>query len=234
MEHEIEYGRSMIKFSVNRRNRKTLAIHVESTGDVVVDAPMEASIETIREKVKKRGDWITRQQRDVIKYAPPLPPRKYVSGEEFRYLGRQLRLKVKNEATQSVRVIGKHIEVGIQEPSSSTIVQAILEKWERQQATILFEERLDQCLKRVRHLNLKQRPKIKIRAMEKRWGSCTKHGTIILNPKLIEVAIECVDYVITHELCHLAERNHNPKFFELLSISMRDWKQLKERIEGSN
>lgn len=66
--------------------------------------------------------------------------------------------------------------------------------------------------------------------MNNRWGSCTPGGRIILNPELIKAPIDCIDYVITHELCHLVEPNHNARFWQLLGALMPDWKARRERL----
>jgi predicted metal-dependent hydrolase len=69
-----------------------------------------------------------------------------------------------------------------------------------------------------------------MRYMSKRWGSCTKEGKIILNPELVAAPKECIDYVITHELCHLKARNHSQAFYKLLGMVMKDWEITKERL----
>jgi predicted metal-dependent hydrolase len=74
-------------------------------------------------------------------------------------------------------------------------------------------------------------PKLQIRLMRRRWGSCTRQGKIILNLELIKMPPQCIDYVITHELCHLIERNHTDKFYRILALVIPEWKKIKERLE---
>ena len=66
--------------------------------------------------------------------------------------------------------------------------------------------------------------------MKTRWGSCGKNDTIILNPELIRLPTPCIDYVITHELCHLKIHKHNRDFYALLSRCMPDWMSRRERL----
>jgi len=75
-------------------------------------------------------------------------------------------------------------------------------------------------------------PTVTIRKMTRRWGSCTKRGTINLNTDLIKVPLTFIDYVIVHELCHLKVHNHSPAFYKLLTRSMPDWRQRKARLES--
>jgi len=67
--------------------------------------------------------------------------------------------------------------------------------------------------------------------MAKRWGSALPDGTICLNPALIHASSACIDYVITHEICHLKHPDHGPEFYGLLRQLLPDWKNLKARLE---
>ena len=74
-------------------------------------------------------------------------------------------------------------------------------------------------------------PELKIRKMRTRWGSCTKSGVVTLNLELVRMPPECIDYVITHELCHMVEFNHSARFYEVQSRFMPDWKARKQQLE---
>lgn len=69
--------------------------------------------------------------------------------------------------------------------------------------------------------------------MEKRWGSCTADGTIVLNPHLIKAPRECIDYVILHELVHLKHHNHSPEFWKTISFADADWQRKKDLLDGA-
>ena len=70
-----------------------------------------------------------------------------------------------------------------------------------------------------------------IQEMKHRWGSCTSTGKIILNTELIKAPIPCIQYVVTHELCHLVHRDHTSAFFDLLTKEMPDWQRWKNKLE---
>ena len=74
-------------------------------------------------------------------------------------------------------------------------------------------------------------PDLKIREMKKRWGSYLNKNKILLNPKLISMPKECIDYVITHELCHLKYKNHDKRFLELFNKKFSNWKTVKDKLE---
>ena len=66
--------------------------------------------------------------------------------------------------------------------------------------------------------------------MKNRWGSCTKSGRILLNAELVRASRDSIDYVITHELCHLVELNHGLRFWQLLRRIMPDWKERRAEL----
>ena len=95
IEHDrIEYGSSVIEFSIQYAKRKTLGIIVNPDGSVALKVPFDASREKIRERVQKRAGWILKQRRYFEAFGLATIPRRYVSGETHLYLGRQYMLRV--------------------------------------------------------------------------------------------------------------------------------------------
>jgi predicted metal-dependent hydrolase len=74
-------------------------------------------------------------------------------------------------------------------------------------------------------------PRMQLRRMPKRWGSWTRRSGVWLNPELVMAPASCIDYVVTHELCHAVHGNHGKKFYELLRRVMPDWEMRKARLE---
>ncbi len=70
-----------------------------------------------------------------------------------------------------------------------------------------------------------------IRQMKQRWGSMSPAHRLLLNRRLVEAPVDAIDYVITHELCHIAEPHHGTAFFDLLDRVMPDWERRKQRLE---
>ncbi len=224
------FGQAEITYVVNWSDRKTLAIHVYPDGEVVVDAPIAVSQIAIAQKVKKRAAWIFKQQMQFAAYPPVMPERRYVSGESYRYLGRQYRLLVKQGSGEHVKLIKGRIVVETADPENANKVKALLLYWSRSRAQIIFSERYHICLKLVAKLGIEHYQGFQLRSMPKRWGSCTGQGNIMLNPELIAAPKECIDYVITHEFCHLKIRNHSPVFYKLLAKVMPDWEIRRKRL----
>ena len=231
--HWIQYGEHRITFSVVRRERKTLEIGVEPDATVVVTAPRNASIEAISEKVRRRAAWVRRQQRFFSQFLPRMPERRFISGETHLYLGRQYRLKVIACEKPGVKLIRGFIVVRSGEPGRRELTRGPVEKWYRARARVKFTERLEVNLRRFSDPESFRPRALIIRTMRRRWGSLSASSRLVLNRRLIEAPGDGIDYVITHELCHVAEPHHGSRFYELLDGILPDWRRRKERLEWS-
>lgn len=227
--HTVKYGTTTISFELEYAERKTLGVSVHPDLRITVTAPEGATVEEVKARVTKRGGWILEQQRDFERYLPQLPPRKYVNGETHRYLGRQYRLKVMVDERDLVRRTRHFIHVHSKTGNPGD-VRDLLHAWYRARAEHVFAERLARCYPLVEHLGLPF-PELAIRVLKSRWGHC-KGNVITLNVKLVQVPKEYIDYVLYHELCHLAEPNHNTRFYELLTRVLPDWEARKEALDG--
>ena len=223
----VQFGSRTIEFKLEYSNRKSLGITVTPDLQVSVAAPVGASIEKIKEKVKKRAPWIIRQQGFFLQFHPKTPPRKYVAGETHLYMGRHYRLKVFKGKRESVNLKGRYIEITT---SNKKKVEKLLKDWYAYHSKTKLFSIADPLIERFK--KYKATPDtVALRNMPNRWGSCTTEGKIILNPELIKAPKGCIEYVIIHELCHLIHRNHTHKFFALQAKEMPNWEKWKMRLE---
>jgi Predicted metal-dependent hydrolase len=229
-QHEINFGGARIAFRLRRSNRRTLAITVKPDLAVVVTTPKKAAVETVLAKVRKRAGWIRRQQRFFGEFLPQTPPRRYVSGETHRYLGRQYRLKVIEAKAAEVKMRGRFIWVHTPRKKDAARVRKLVEGWYLAHAKERLARSFAGSTARL-GTRLANPPRMQLRRMTKRWGSWTRRGGVWLNPELVKAPATCIDYVVTHELCHAVHGHHGKKFYELLRRVMPDWEMRKARLE---
>ena len=227
----VRYGEHDIDVRLTRRDRKTLEIAVEPDASVSVAAPMDAPLATIESKVRRRAAWIRRQQRYFMQFLPRTPERQFVGGETFRYLGRHYRLKVVPNVQASVKMRGGYLVVHSHHPDNVDMTKDLVERWYRQHAALKFAERLAVNLERFPQPEAFRPCGLIIRQLDQRWGSMSRASRLLLNARLIEAPVDAIDYVITHELCHIAEPHHGPKFFALLDQILPDWRRRKHKLE---
>lgn len=229
--HAVEYGSRKLQFTLRRRKRKTLAIHVHPDMSIEVVAPKDAPIEKIYEKVLKRGVWVAKQLRYFEQFHPKTPERLYVAGETHRYLGRQYRLKIVKDEEPGVKLVRGFITVRTPFPKRTALTKELLEDWYFERAKVKFRERLEHCLQLFPDPETVRPVGMIVRKLTSRWGSMSLAGRIVLNRRLVEAPIPCIDYVIVHELCHRVHDHHGPEFWRLLSRLMPDWNRRKTKLE---
>jgi predicted metal-dependent hydrolase len=228
---QIEYGGHAIEFAVVRRKRTTLEIAVEPDATVVVAAPLGASLETIAEKVRKRASWVRQQQQFFLQFVPRTPPRRFVPGETHLYLGRQYRLKVISGDRPGVKLLRGSMLVESPSPKRTDVTRDLVNAWYRERSHNWFASRLEANLLRFPNPERVRPSGLIIRQMRQRWGSMSPGHRMVLNQRLIQAPIYSIDYVITHELCHVTEPHHGPAFFKLLNRVLPDWAHRKTRLE---
>jgi len=230
--HSIVYGRKIIDYTLFYCDRKTMEIAVHPDSTIVVKAPVKSDFSLIEKKIIKRARWILRQLNYFKQFNPKTPIRCYVNGETHLYLGKQYRLKLMEGAENSVKLSRGFFHIICRNTPTPEIAKKLLNEWYLEKAQLQFKESIDRCWQKFNSLGV-YKPNILIKRMQKRWGSFSYKGIVTLNTDLIRAPKECIDYVVTHELCHLKYRNHSSEFYKLLDIVNPGWKKIKHKLELS-
>ena len=222
---------------------RKVVIKVHPDQRVVATAPIDATNEMIHDAMIKRARWIWQNLQDFAKQKDHVLPKRYVSGETQFYLGRRYVLKVITDAKTSdqinstVKLSRGKLNVELSQSNSeldaekrAALVKSLIDKWYKDKFTSVSRERLEALIHKASWV--KNNPSLKLMIMKKQWGSCSNKGNLILNPHLVKAPKECIDYVILHELCHIAEHNHSEHFWRLLTQVMPNWKEVKARLDG--
>ena len=243
-EYSFVYGDEAISYEVVRKPivdgsshqkiRRKIAIKVHPNCEVVVFSPEDAEREDIHQAVMKRAKWVYDALKEFRGHLEYVQPKQYVSGEMQFYLGRRYVLKVVEDADSlhSVKMTRGKLLVTLTRfnDDKTAMVRALVRNWYKVRAERIFHERLSELLPQATWV--KGIPSFRVLPMAKQWGSCSAKGNLMLNPHLIKAPKESIDYVILHELCHIAEHNHSEKFWRLLTSVMPNWKEVKARLDG--
>jgi predicted metal-dependent hydrolase len=205
-----------------------VAVHPDCS--VVVKAPTGSDMVLIEKKINKRARWILQQQSYFRQFTPKTPERSYVNGETHLYLGKQYRLKIAQGDKNSVKLTRGFFHVTLRDEPNPERAKKLLSKWYVTKASLQFNESLDRCWPRFTRFAL-PKPALSIKLMQKRWGSLSGKGTVTLNSNLVKAPKECIDYVVTHELCHLKHPDHSADFYKLLDTVIPCWEKVKHKLE---
>lgn len=228
--YRLPYGSSHIAYELTYTRRKSVGITVHADRRVTVRAPHGVSAAEIEKIVRKKGEWILKKQQAFEAYPAAPPPHQYVSGEIYFYLGQRYRLRLIEDKDEGVQANGGRLILRVRDTNDGQRKEKLVEGWYRQQATILFPQRLTAVYPRAARLGIPF-PQLKIRKMKSRWGSCSSKGTVTLNLKLIEMPEAVIDYVLLHELAHLKEHNHSKAYYRVLDELLPDWKERREELK---
>ncbi len=209
-----------------KKEVKNITLKVRPNGEAILTAPKTASDEHIKFIIKKRAKWIAQKRAFFASFKTP--QKEYVSGEDFRYLGRSYRLKVVQSKEERVKLQCGYLELFVKDKSDLERKRNLVYEWYNEKATLYFFNILQEFNKIVEQ-DIKS---VKIRQMKTRWGSCNPYKSYInLNIELIKKPRGCIEYVVFHELAHLLYPNHSKKFYDYLTVYMPDWQKRKEILE---
>lgn len=210
-----------------KKDIKNITLKVKPTCEVILTAPLLTTDEHIEYILKKREDWISKKIA-FYKANYKLQVKEYVSGENFKYLGKNYRLKIIQSDDECVKLQRGYIQIFIKNKSNVEKKKRLLNDWYLLKAENYFKKIIDKYSSIV-NVDIQN---IRIRQMKTRWGSCNSAKSYInLNSELIKKPSNAIEYVIFHELAHLIHPNHSREFYNYLSTYMPDWRKRKERLE---
>lgn len=226
---EFVFGTFVYEYQLIKQDRKTLSLIVTPDLRIILKCPQQADAERIESFLQKKWFWLEKQLSFFKKYQRKIYEKEYISGEGFLYLGRQYKLVVKRGKEDLVSLSHGQLTIYTTKlVSDSRHNKKIIDNWLTDKINTIFQERLKEMFARF---DYKIMPALAIREMQKRWGSFLNKEKILLNPKLIHVSKDCIDYVIVHELCHLKYKNHNARFWKLLTEKYPRWEKIKDKLE---
>lgn len=218
--------------SVVRKAIKNLHLGVYPPhGRVRVAVPLRISDDAVRLAVISKLRWIKRQQAR-FKTQLRQSRREMVSGESHYFLGQRYRLRVSTrEGAGTVLVRNSStIELHVRPETSAEQRERVLQRWYRDQLKALIPPLLEKWQEtlgvRVADWRVKR--------MKTRWGTCNaKARRIWLNLELAKKPVQCVEYIIAHELAHLIEPSHNGRFIAMMDEHVPQWRLLRAELNSS-
>lgn len=210
-----------------KKDVKHINLKVKPSGEVILTAPTDSNERDIEYVLKKRAGWIDKKIAFFDAHRE-VGEKEYVSGENFTYLGRNYRLKVIESKDEGVKLQRGYLQVFVKDTENIEKKKRLLRRWYGQKAHMHFNK----AIEKYKPIVKQEIETVRIREMKTRWGSCNpSKGYINLNLKLIEKPTECIEYVVFHELAHLVYADHSAKFYNYLTLFMRNWEKRKRKLE---
>jgi predicted metal-dependent hydrolase len=219
-----------VSVDVVRKDIKNIHLSVyPPTGTVRIAAPSRMSLDTIRVYAISRLPWI-KQHQQKLQNQPRETPREYLERESHYLWGQRYLLElIEASATPHIELKHHTIQLRTRPGTEASKRAELLEAWYReclrQKAPALIE-------KWERHLGVKVE-RFYVQRMKTRWGSCRHDtGSIRLNTDLAKKPIECLEYILVHEMIHLLEPTHNQRFVDLMDRYLPNWRHQRAQLNN--
>lgn len=213
-----------------RKKIKNIHLYVKAPdGRIEVTAPLKAKDEIIFSFVESKKDWIIKQQKK-IRNSSENQIRNYESGEEAAVFGEKYKLIIqKNQNENSVRIFDNCLILNVKNENVDR--EKLLDDFYRRK----LSEKIPDIINDFEKITGLHPSSWSIRKMKTRWGTCNvKTKKIWLSLMLAQKPAACIEYVVLHELIHLAVPNHGSEFKAYLDKYMPDWRYRKNFINGEN
>jgi len=213
-----------VRWELVRSARRTIGFQIDARG-LRVSAPRWVPIWEIEKALDEKADWILRKLLEWQQHErrrEDLQPR-WEHGALIRLLGETLTLTL-DPASRGAQRDGDLLRIGLPLDAPPDDICDAAQRWLKEQARAVFAERIPIYSQRLGRAPTRWA----LSSARTRWGSCNPDGSIRLNWRLIHFPLEVVDYVIAHEMAHLLELNHGPKFWFAVEALFPDY----ERVRG--
>jgi len=221
---------SGLKVEIVRKDIKNLHLGVyPPLGRVRVAVPLRVKDDAVRLAVIGKLGWIKRQ-RACFDTQQRQSRREMVSGESHYFLGRRYRLRVIYREGAPKVILGKRIELHLPPGATSEQRERLLQRWYCRQLRELVPPLLKKWQKKL-NVSLVE---CRIKKMKTKWGTCTADARRIwLNLELAKKPVQCLEYIIVHELVHLIERHHNDQFLALMDEHLPQWRLRRAELNAA-
>ncbi|HZU87561.1 MAG TPA: SprT family zinc-dependent metalloprotease [Anaerolineaceae bacterium] len=217
-------------FTLIRSRRRTVALIIQTDGKLLVRAPLRLAEARIRDFIESKLEWVKQKQAEMLaaqKAAPP--PKQFVAGEKFTYLGEAYPLEIVPRARPALALENGRFRLA---KSAQPRAQEAFERWYRAQAAQVLAERVQTYLPLFEAFGCKP-SKIRISSARTRWGSCSSTGTLSFTWRLVLTPLPVIDYVVVHELAHLRVRNHSKDFWQLVKAILPDYAKRRAWLKAN-
>ncbi|WP_018654156.1 M48 family metallopeptidase [Actinomadura flavalba] len=191
-------------------SRRTVRLTVERDATVTAQVPAPIDPDVLTKVIRDRSQWLYGKLAAREADADARPRKEFVNGEGFRYLGRNHRLELTDDSAHDVRLVhGRLLLLRTARPTEALVA------WYRRAGQRWLPPRAAAW---ARTMGLEP-PRIAVRPLGYRWGSCGTGGTLNFHWAVMQLPADLVDHVIVHELVHLVHRGHTPAFWRTVELA---------------
>ena len=221
-----------ITYTINRsrKRKKTISLQIRDEAQVIISAPYFTNDKEINRFVEEKQTWINKTILKRKENSLKNIAKEYNSGEYFFYLGQPYPLEVFFEPFENAGVVFWNNRFYLNAQENKDLKKHYFVSWYKKKARDFIHQRVDYF---SRMLKL-QPENIRITSAESRWGSCSGDNNLAFSFRLIMAPPVVIDYVIVHELMHIKEKNHSPKFWLHVEAVMPEYRKHRRWLKDNH
>jgi predicted metal-dependent hydrolase len=222
----LQVGTEILTYRLRRARRRSIGFQIDDRG-LTVSAPRWVPLREIESAIAEKRRWITTKQSEWHEWRAKrrLPQVRFVHGAALPYLGDALVLRLGASNAVTARDAGE-LQVALPADALEQRVRDTVQAWLQSEARRVFQERIERFTDRIH-------PRYagwSLSSARSQWGSCTHDGRVRLSWRLIHFSLPVIDYVVAHELAHLAELNHGPRFWNTVAQLLPGFEAARDEI----
>ena len=240
-DREIRLQEHVVAYALKRAKRRSIGFIVGMEG-LSVNAPKWVGVGDIEAALREKAGWILRKLAEQQERAQRLQQAKvdWCDGTTIPFLGEQVIVVLDARAglTKAGAVLNSDAEslpgvprltlhIGLPHTATAAQIRDVVQSWLQRQARRVFEER---CQLYTQKLGVRY-TRLSLSSAQTRWGSASADGSIRLNWRLIHFGLSTIDYVVAHELAHLREMNHSPRFWDVVRSVVPDYEAARGSLK---
>lgn len=208
-----------------KKKMKNVNIRIKPDGNIYLSCPLKMKDDEVEKLLNDKYNWIIKNQNKIKEYSSQ--KENFQNNGNVYYLGKIYKLNIIPSKNNNIQVVNENINLYIKEKyiQNKNYMEKYYENWLKEECYKLCET----LIKKYKN----ELPKIEIKKLKTRWGSCTPYqNKVTFNLSLVKTPLECIEYVVVHELAHFKEQNHSKKFYNIVEIYIPDWKSRRKLLNN--
>jgi predicted metal-dependent hydrolase len=224
----IRLDHGMMSYRLRRARRRSIGFQIDDQG-LTVSAPRWVPLREIEAAIVEKRRWIVAKHREWQEWRERrrLPDVRFVDGAALPYLGRHVTMRIDVDCI-GTRLADSELRLALPRDATEPQVRDTVQAWLQAEARRVFSERIARFADRVSA----RFAGWALSSARSQWGSCTHDGRIRLSWRLIHFSLPVIDYVVAHELAHLEELNHSPRFWNAVAQLLPGFESARDEIRA--
>ena len=219
---------NIITYSVDKNLRNKLYLSVQN-GEVLLDVPWYYTKNQIQRIIEEKSNWILNK----IKEYEEKNTKEYIRNEIVKIFGEDCKVKInyKNLRKPTLSVEGKNIKIYLPNKYKKLNREQILEKLIEKLYDVIAKKELETIMEKIR-IKVGFAPEdYNIKRLDNKLAMCTDEKILVINPDIVRLYKDEIEYILLHQFCHLKFKTHSKKFYELISKYNKNFEEYEKRLK---